>query len=63
MRNSLVQVLRRRAVENPGRTAYTFLDASGAETETLTWAGLDERARAIAAALQEMGAEGERALL
>ncbi len=60
---SLVQALRRRAVEEPGRTAYTFLGADGAEVESLTWAGLDERARAVAAALQEAGAEGERALL
>ncbi|MFP5284484.1 MAG: AMP-binding protein, partial [Thermoanaerobaculia bacterium] len=60
---SLIELLRRRAAEAPGRTAFTFLDAGGAETEALTWAGLDARARAVAACLQETGAVGERALL
>jgi acyl-CoA synthetase (AMP-forming)/AMP-acid ligase II len=60
---SLVEILRQRAAEAPGRTAFTFLDAAGAEAEALTWAGLDERARAVASALQQTGAAGERALL
>ena len=60
---SLLERLRRRAAEEPGRTAFTFLDGDGAEAEALTWAGLDARARAVAAALQEAGAAGERALL
>ena len=59
----LTDVLRRRAAERPGGQAFTFLDPGGTEVETLTWGGLDERARAVAAALQGAGAAGERALL
>ena len=59
----LTDVLRRRAAERPGGPAFAFLDPAGAEVETLSWGGLDERARAVAAALQEAGAAGERALL
>src|SRR5215203_1436512 len=60
---TLVEVLRRRAAMEPERMVFTFLDADGAEVEVLTWAGLDEQARAVAAALQEAGVAGERALL
>ncbi|HEX2224097.1 MAG TPA: AMP-binding protein, partial [Thermoanaerobaculia bacterium] len=60
---TLVDLLRRRARESPARRAFTFLDAHGNEAEALTWAGLDERARAVAAALERVGAVGERALL
>ncbi len=45
------------------RTAFTFLDAGGSEVEEISWVGLDARARTVAAALQEIGASGERALL
>ena len=60
---SLLDVLRRQAAEEPHRPAFSFLDASGTETEALTRGGLDARARTVAAALQEAGAAGERALL
>ena len=59
---SLVDLLRARAEKSPDHRAYTFL-SDGVEVETLTFAELDVRARAIAARLQERGAAGERALL
>ncbi len=52
-----------RARDSPPARAFTFLsDGEGAE-EHLSYADLDERARAIAALLQEHGARGERVLL
>ncbi|HEX5757998.1 MAG TPA: AMP-binding protein, partial [Thermoanaerobaculia bacterium] len=60
---SLLEPLRRRAAETPARTVFTFLDGTGAEAEALTWGELDERARAVAAALQELGAAGGPVLL
>ncbi len=59
---SLAALLRRRAEESPDR-GYTWL-AQGEETaDRLTYAGLDARARAIAAALAGAIPPGERALL
>jgi hypothetical protein len=45
---SLLEVLRRRVAENPARPSLSFLDASGAEAETLTWGELDRRVWAVA---------------
>jgi acetylornithine/succinyldiaminopimelate/putrescine aminotransferase/acyl-CoA synthetase (AMP-forming)/AMP-acid ligase II/predicted amino acid dehydrogenase/acyl carrier protein len=59
---SLVNLLRDRAQELPDSRAYTFL-SGGAETESLTFSQLDQRARAIGARLQELRASGERAVL
>ncbi|MBV8518388.1 MAG: aminotransferase class III-fold pyridoxal phosphate-dependent enzyme [Acidobacteria bacterium] len=59
---SLVHLLQERADELPGHRSYTFL-AGGEESESLTFARLNRRARAIAARLQRLGAKGERALL
>ncbi|HBL28598.1 MAG TPA: non-ribosomal peptide synthetase, partial [Acidobacteria bacterium] len=61
--SSLVEVLRRRAAETPGRLAYVFL-ADGEEDERrLSYAELDLRVRAVAARLQALGLAGERVLL
>ncbi len=60
---SLVDVLRRRARLQPDRLAYTFLLDGEREAVHLSYGELDGQARAIAARLQELGAEGERALL
>jgi acetylornithine/succinyldiaminopimelate/putrescine aminotransferase/acyl-CoA synthetase (AMP-forming)/AMP-acid ligase II/predicted amino acid dehydrogenase/acyl carrier protein len=60
--SSLVDLLRERAHELPEERAYTFL-SGGQEAETLTFAQLERRARAIAARLQKLGAAGERVLL
>lgn len=60
---SLVHLLRWRAVDQPGRLAYTFLPDGETEEARLTYKDLDRQARAVAAALQSMAASGERALL
>ena len=61
---SLVELGRTRAAALGEQPLYTFLpDRPGEETAQLTYAGLDLRARAIGAALQQLGAGGQRALL
>jgi acyl-CoA synthetase (AMP-forming)/AMP-acid ligase II len=60
---TLVDLLRWRAADHPDRLVYTFL-TDGESTEVpITYAQLDQHARAIAAALQSLAAPGERALL
>ncbi|HEX7239813.1 MAG TPA: condensation domain-containing protein, partial [Longimicrobiaceae bacterium] len=61
--STLVELLRLRAREEPDFRAYTFLLDGEQEEEHVTYGEMDRRARAIAAGLQEMGAQGERALL
>ncbi len=60
---TLIDLLRRRANEQPERKAYTFLTAGESDKETLTFGQLDRRARAIAALLDSVKARGERVLL
>jgi amino acid adenylation domain-containing protein len=60
---TLVDLLRSRAQSRPGDLAYTFLSEAGTEIAALTYAELDDRARALGAELQRMNATGERALL
>lgn len=60
--SSLVHLLHERAEEMPDKRSYTFL-TGGEETESLTFFQLDQRARAIGARLQQLRAQGERALL
>ncbi len=60
---SLIDVLRRRAQDDPDRRAYTFLADGETEEEQLSYGELDRRARAIAAWLQALGMGGERVLL
>ncbi|MES1243271.1 MAG: amino acid adenylation domain-containing protein [Acidobacteriota bacterium] len=60
---SFSDVLRTRARETSDRVAYVFLQDGEEESGRLTFGQLDERARSIAAALQERGLAGERALL
>ncbi|MEU8264300.1 AMP-binding protein [Micromonospora sp. NPDC048999] len=57
---TLVDILRERAAATPDRTA--FIDGDRAN-QVLTYGALDRRARAIAGALQEHGAAGERTML
>ncbi|HEX2225194.1 MAG TPA: AMP-binding protein, partial [Thermoanaerobaculia bacterium] len=62
--STLVDLLRSRARLHPDRVAYVFLQDGEAETARLTYRDLDERARAVAARLQQERAEpGDRALL
>lgn len=61
--STLVDILRWRALHQPDRLAYTFLLNGEAEEVHLTYAGLDQRARAIAAHLKSLEAYRGRALL
>lgn len=61
--DNLMDLLRARAKETPEAPAFTFLDKGEEPTESLGFAALDSRARAIAAALQAADAEGQRVLL
>lgn len=61
--DDLFSVLRRRARKQPHQQAFIYL-LDGQTTEVvLTYAELDQRARAIAAQLQDMGLVGQRVLL
>ncbi|HEY9711087.1 MAG TPA: AMP-binding protein, partial [Oculatellaceae cyanobacterium] len=58
-----LDLLHYRAVQQPDRTAFTFLLDGEIESDRLTYGELDRLARAIAAQLQALGLSGERALL
>jgi 8-amino-7-oxononanoate synthase len=58
-----VDVLRYRAAHQPDVRAYTFLVDGDAEEAVVTYGELDRKARAIAVALREQAAVGDRALL
>ena len=61
---TIVDVLRRRAAVMPDRAAYLYLANGDEITGSLTYAQLDQRARTIAAALQQRRLPpGERALV
>jgi FkbH-like protein len=59
---SLIDVLRQRSLEQPDRLACSFV-SEREEERSLTYRELERRSRALAAKLQSMGLEGERALL
>ncbi|MFD9396889.1 AMP-binding protein, partial [Streptomyces sp. NPDC060000] len=58
----LVEMLRARAAATPEATAYILLEEDGSERR-LSYGELDTRARATAAAMQQQGTAGGRALL
>ena len=61
---SLVELLRRRAEQEPDKGLFAFLpNGEDGGAITLTCAELDRRARALAARLQGLGLTGQRALL
>lgn len=60
---TLVTTTRRHAAERPDDVAWTFHPDGEAESERLTWAALDRRARAFGALLQARGLGGARAIL
>ncbi len=60
---TLVDLLRGRAEQQPDRRAFTFLLDGESTEQHLTYAELDQQARAIGALLQAAVAPGERALL
>jgi amino acid adenylation domain-containing protein len=59
----MVEVLRARALWEPGREIFSYLVDGESQEARLTLAALDEQARAIAALLQSLGAARERVLL
>jgi acyl-CoA synthetase (AMP-forming)/AMP-acid ligase II len=61
--STLVEILRRRAVQQPEQRTYTYLIDGESEGDHLTHAVLDCQARSIGALLQSYQATGERALL
>lgn len=61
--STLLNLLRYRALHQPNKLAFTFLEDGETETGWLTYQQLDEKARAIAATLQSLSLAGERALL
>ncbi|WP_158619966.1 non-ribosomal peptide synthetase [Corallococcus sicarius] len=61
--STLVELLRVRAQTQGDRRGFTFLLDGETDEAHLTYAELDQKARAIAAALQARGAQGQRALL
>ncbi|MBK4731660.1 fatty acyl-AMP ligase [Oxynema sp. CENA135] len=61
--STLIELLRDRAQRQSEQTGYIFLADSETESGHLTYAQLDDRARAIAVALQEKVPPGSRALL
>ena len=60
---SLVELLRSRAETEGNRKLYTFLSDGATPERNLSYAELDQRARAIGACLQNAHAEGQRVLL
>ena len=61
--STLVEILRRRANEQPNRLAYTFLADGETEEASLTYEELDRQVQNVAAWLQSVGTGGERVLL
>src|SRR5205085_4183529 len=61
--SSLLDLLRRSALEQPLRRAFTYLHEGETEAAHLTAGELDQQARAIGGLLQSLKAKGERALL
>lgn len=59
----LPEILQHRAVDEPDRAAYLFLDETGSETAGLTYRELHERALSVARHLRSRCAPGDRALL
>jgi acyl-CoA synthetase (AMP-forming)/AMP-acid ligase II len=61
--SNFIELLTYRAQHQPAQTAYTFLSRGETETDKLTYLQLERKVKAIAARLQEIEAEGKRALL
>jgi acyl-CoA synthetase (AMP-forming)/AMP-acid ligase II len=60
---TLVDLLRHRASQQPDQLAYQFLEDGKTEAAAYSYAQIDQQARAIAVQLQQANAKGERALL
>ena len=60
---NLIRTLRRHSEANPDQPAFVHLLDGQFNQAVLTYAQFDQRARAIAACLQDMGLTGQRVLL
>ncbi len=60
---TLVDLLRWRAVIEPDKIAYTYIKDGDKKQTSLTYGELDKKARSVALMLQKKGLTGERALL
>ena len=60
---SIVEILRRRAQEEPGQRLFTYLEDGENETASLTAVQLDLKSRTLAAYLQERGLSGQQILV
>jgi acyl-CoA synthetase (AMP-forming)/AMP-acid ligase II len=60
---TLAELLSAHAAERPDQTAYRFLVDGRDDADSVTYSRLDLRARAVAAAIQQVCAPGERALV
>jgi acyl-CoA synthetase (AMP-forming)/AMP-acid ligase II len=63
LNNHLIVRVRQKASSDPGRLLYTFLEDGEEQAVQLNYGQLDQRARAIAAHLQSLNLQGQRALL
>lgn len=61
--NSLVDILKWRAIHEPYRLAYRYLKDGENDEVTTTYSELDRHTRCIAAKLQALSKQGERAIL
>lgn len=61
--SNLVELMRHRALHQPHDRAFTYLVDGETEEVSVTYAGLEQKTRAVAAKLQSLGMAGERALL
>ncbi|GJD22785.1 AMP-dependent synthetase and ligase [Rivularia sp. IAM M-261] len=61
--SSLIDILRYRALHQSDQVAYTFVQRGETELSRLTYQELDQKARSIAAQLQNLGSHNSRALL
>lgn len=61
--STLVELLRHRALHQGDDVGFRFLVDGESELVEWTYSDVDRKARAVAASLQSMGLEGERALL
>lgn len=60
---SIVDIAKQQSWKNPDKVAFTFLQDGAGSDNSWTYQVLDEKARSIAAQLQEQKLQGERALL
>lgn len=61
--SSWVDLLRRRAIQQPEQKVFRFLGYEEGQDASMTYGELDRRARAIAAPLQALGVVGQRVMI